>query len=146
MLEYIEFLVPYLIVLFSALWDVPYHKLEVGKFYSAGQYDKVAWYRLLQHGGVYMFIIIMGMLVGWKYALIGIFLNWSGVQDLIWHWLLNIPNKDKQYFKNWTPLGMLNKYITKIWKDDNGYFIPTKYHFSQIIIMLLLSFMFLIIL
>jgi len=144
MLEYIIYLVPYLIVLFSALWDVPYIKLKVNELYLAGEHNRVIWYRFMQHTGIYMFIIIMGLLVNWWVALIGIFLNWSGLQDLVWHWLLNIPSEDKQYFKNWTPLGLINRYITRVWKDER-YYIPTKYYFTQMIIMFIISILLLII-
>lgn len=135
-----EFAGAILIVIFSSIWDIPYRKMGIGDYYNNGEMDKVAWYRFMQHGGILLFAIIIGLLINWYAVLLGYLLNWSGLQDYLWYLWLEIPFEKKMYYMNWTPLGLINKYILKKWHDNGRFFISFDNFRFQIAIALVIAF------
>ena len=99
-----DFLLSLCIILFSAIWDIPYRKMGIGDFHKAGEMDKVAWYRFMQHGGIALFALNVWQVSSWDVVAIAYLISWSGLQDAIWHLFLWIPMPEKFYLKNWTPL------------------------------------------
>lgn len=111
---YSIYAVPVLFVLLTNLFDIlGYHFTLIRRSNTMPDKEIIKAYRINQLMFDIMLFIILGLLTDWIPAFCGAFLKFTGVQDLMYYFFLQISLPGKWTWLKWTPLGLFKKILTK---------------------------------